>query len=368
MNQNNPPPLITHVYTADPSAHVFPSPNSESKTKRLYIYPSHDIPNPTPASDLGAQYAMNDYHVFSLPTLSTLPGPVPVTDHGVVLSLADIPWAKEQLWAPDAVRRGGKYYLVFPAKDKQGVFRIGVASGEKPEGPFVPEETWLGGEGVGGIDPAVFVDSTPGDGEEEEEEEEEGEAYVYFGGVWGGQLQCWRKKDSDSDSEEGGWIFDEAILKSGIGEPSGAGTRALFPRVAKLSKDMKTLLTPVLELQILSPEPGNPPIRADDHTRRFFEASWMHKRNSTYYFSYSTGDTHYIVYATGTSPLGPFTYRGRILEPVVGWTTHHSIVEFEGRWWIFYHDCEISEGVSHLRNVKVREIGYDEEGGIFLVD
>lgn len=94
----------------------------------------------------------------------------------------------------------------------------------------------------------------------------------------------------------------------------------------------------------------------------------MHKYNGTYYFSYSTGDTHYIVYATGESPFGPFRYRGRILEPVLGWTTHHSIVEFGGRWWIFYHDCELSKGVSHLRSVKVREIGYDDQGDIYLVD
>ena len=46
--------------------------------------------------------------------------------------------------------------------------------------------------------------------------------------------------------------------------------------------------------------------------RRFFEASWMHKYNGTYYFSYSTGDTHFIMYATGTSPYGPFTIRGKI--------------------------------------------------------
>lgn len=93
----------------------------------------------------------------------------------------------------------------------------------------------------------------------------------------------------------------------------------------------------------------------------------MHKRGAKYYFSYSTGDSHYLVYAVGDSPLGPFTYAGRILEPVLGWTTHHSIVEFRDRWWLFYHDCEISKGVSHLRNVKVAEIFYDAEGKILPV-
>jgi hypothetical protein len=92
----------------------------------------------------------------------------------------------------------------------------------------------------------------------------------------------------------------------------------------------------------------------------------MHRYNGTYYFSYSTGDTHFLVYATGKSPWGPFTYRGKILDPVLGWTTHHSIVEFQGKWYLFYHDCELSEGVDHLRSVKVREIVYDEEGDIHL--
>src|SRR5690625_6819001 len=52
----------------------------------------------------------------------------------------------------------------------------------------------------------------------------------------------------------------------------------------------------------------------------------------------------------------PFTYRGVILEPVLGWTNHHSVVEVEGKWYLFYHDCELSEGVTHLRNMKMTEL------------
>ena len=88
----------------------------------------------------------------------------------------------------------------------------------------------------------------------------------------------------------------------------------------------------------------------------------MHKYNGKYYLSYSTGTTHYIVYATGDDPMGPFTYQGRILEPVIGWTTHHSIVEFEGKWYLFYHDCELSKGINHRRTVKFTELHYNEDG------
>ncbi|TDZ15499.1 Xylosidase/arabinosidase [Colletotrichum orbiculare MAFF 240422] len=320
------PPLITHLYTADPSAHVF--------NNRVYIYPSHDRETDIQFNDNGDQYDMADYHVFSL---SSLDPPSSVTDHGVVLKTSDVPWVKKQLWAPDAAYKNGTYYLFFPARDKHDIFRIGVATSPNPEGPFTPDPEPI--RGSYSIDPASFVDT-------------DGEAYLYFGGLWGGQLQCYQNGNDN---------FDASQL--GPKEPSGPGAVALGPRVAKLTQDMHQFASEVQEILILDPETGSP-IAADDHDRRFFEAAWVHKRGDVYYFSYSTGDTHYLCYATGTSPLGPFTYGGRILEPVLGWTTHHSIVEFEGRWWLFHHDCELSNGVDHLRSVKVKEIFYDEEGNI----
>ena len=90
----------------------------------------------------------------------------------------------------------------------------------------------------------------------------------------------------------------------------------------------------------------------------------MHKYNGLYYLSYSTGTTHYLVYAVGTSPKGPFTYKGRILEPVIGWTTHHSIVQFKDKWYLFYHDSSLSGGVNHLRCIKYTELKYNPDGTI----
>ncbi|KAJ6103305.1 Xylosidase/arabinosidase [Penicillium sp. IBT 16267x] len=334
----SPKPLITHLYTADPSAHVF--------NNKLYIYPSHDRETDIQFNDNGDQYDMNDYHVFSMDSPTG-----PVTDHGIVLSAKDVKWVSRQMWAPDAATKNGKYYLYFPARDKAGIFRIGVAVASKPEGPFAPEDSFIAGSYS--IDPASFVD-------------EDGEGYLYFGGLWGGQLQCWTNDAAaGGDDEMNGLIFDAS--KSGPQEPTGEGIVALCPRVAQLSDDMLSFVAPPRELQILAPETGEL-IQADDHDRRFFEAAWMHKYNGTYYFSYSTGDSHYLVYATGASPLGPFTYQGRILEPVLGWTTHHSIVEFQGKWYLFYHDCELSKGVDHLRSVKMREIVYDDEGKIHLAE
>ena len=106
------------------------------------------------------------------------------------------------------------------------------------------------------------------------------------------------------------------------------------------------------------------PLTAGDSERRFFEASWMHCYNGKYYFTYSNGDTHLICYAMGDNPYGPFTYQGVILTPVVGWTTHHSIVEYKGKWYLFHHDCVPSEGKTWLRSLKVTELTYNPDGTI----
>jgi hypothetical protein len=313
-------PLITSIFAADPSAHVFDG--------RIYIYPSHDIPSDAPSDDTGDQYDMRDYHVFSLDGFGS-----PAVDHGVALEIGGVPWASKAMWAPDASRKGGRYFLYFPAKDREGIFRIGVATGSSPEGPFAAESEPI--VGSFSVDPAVFVD-------------DDGSAYMYFGGLWGGQLQRWQGGAYDSERAE----------------PSG-DSPALGPRVARLSPDMLGFEGPVREAAILGE--GGRPLAAREKDKRFFEASWMHKREGKYYLSYSTGDTHFLACAVGSSPLGPFEYRGRILSPVLGWTTHHSIVDFQGRWYIFYHDASLS-GRDNLRTVKYQELRYDAMGDIVPMD
>ena len=118
---------------------------------------------------------------------------------------------------------------------------------------------------------------------------------------------------------------------------------------------------------VLLDEDGKP-ITVADNNRRFFEASWMHKYNGKYYFSYSTGDTHCICYAIGDNPYGPFTYKGKILTPVCGWTTHHSIVEYNGKWWLFHHDSKPSNATNRLRSLKVCELTYDKDGLIETIE
>ena len=272
---------------------------------------------------------MKDYHVFS--TEDIMHGPV--TDHGVVLSTEDIPWAGRQLWDCDIAEKDGKYYMYFPMKDRNDIFRLGVAIADRPEGPFMPLPNPM--YGSYSIDPAVFKD-------------DDGSHYIYFGGIWGGQLQRYRDNIA----------LENAYLPTG-NEP------ALPGRVVKLRDDMLQFdETP--RAVIIMDENGKP--LTADNPHRFFEASWMHKYQGKYYFSYSTGDTHLLCYATGDNPYGPFTYQGVILTPVVGWTTHHSIVEYKGKWYLFHHDCVPSGGKTWLRSLKVCELEYDEQGHIITID
>ena len=83
------------------------------------------------------------------------------------------------------------------------------------------------------------------------------------------------------------------------------------------------------------------------------------ERLGTYYMLYSTGTTHRIAYATATSAHGPFTYRGAILHPVWGWTTHGSAVEWRGLWYYFYHDSSCSGGETARRCVKATRMHFN---------
>ena len=140
-----------------------------------------------------------------------------------------------------------------------------------------------------------------------------------------------------------------------------ADAPAVPSMVVRMSDDVLQFAEAPHAVVILD-ENGEPMKAGDPH--RFFEASWMHKHNGKYYFSYSTGDSHYLCYAIGDTPYGPFKFQGVILDPVVGWTTHHSIVEYKGEWYLFYHDCVPSNDTTWLRSLKVQKLYYNEDGTI----
>ena len=317
-------PLTGEIYTADPSARVW-------EDGRIYIYASHDVDVPEELVGTADAFDMRDYRVLSMDR----PGG-PVTVHPVALDVADVPWAQRQMWAPDAAYKDGTYFLYFPAKDAGGIFRIGVATSSSPTGPFTPQAEPI--RGSYSIDPGILRD-------------DDGQHYMYVGGIWGGQLQNWRDGS-----------YDATVTQD---DPTPPDQPAIAPVVARMDDTMLQFAETPRRISIM--DEGGTPILAGDHDRRFFEGPWVFRRGNTYYFTYSTGDTHYLAYATGTSPYGPFTYRGRILEPVEGWTTHHSIAEVDGRWWLFYHDTQLS-GLTHLRNVKMTPLTFRADGSIVPVD
>jgi beta-xylosidase len=284
-------PIVTHMYTADPTARVFDG--------RLYVYPSHD-------RDTATWFTMDDWHVYSTADMKNW------TDHGVCLSLNDLSWAKKYAWAPDCVFRNGKYYFYYPT-DKD---YIGVGVGKKPYGPFTdPLNKPLLNRNTKGvictgdfIDPCVFVD-------------DDGSAYIYFG-----QNQA---------------------------------------NVVKLNDDMISFSDTV---RVLKGVEG------------FFEAAWMHKYKGKYYLSYSGPNPgrKKILYCVSDSPYGPFEFKGEILEPMNSCTNHHSIVEYKGQWYLFYHNsdlyfeqhpnekpvCDWSKPAPFRRSICVDYLYYNEDGTI----
>lgn len=280
-------PLISHVFTADPNAVVYGD--------RVYLYVSHDV-------DGQDGYDMVDYRAFSSRDL------VNWQDHGVVIDVESLPWAKN-LYAPGACTKNGKYYLYMP----NGGTSIGVAVADDPGGPFVDplghalitkdfpnaNVPWL-------FDPACFVD-------------DDGQAYLYFGG----------------------------------GDDRGQNAR-----VIRLNDDMTSLRDATA---------------TTIPTTAFFEASFVHKRAGTYYFTYSSdfsaGHSGALEYATSNSPMSGFVYRGQFLpnSPINnGNNNHGSIIDFQGNTYLFYHARKLQQalGVNKVNNrsVAVQRLEYDAAG------
>jgi beta-xylosidase len=227
------------------------------------------------------------------------------TDAGAPLDVTVFAWARPdaKAWAPEAAYRNGKYYFYAPV----GGDKIGVAVADNPRGPFTDargdalvDKARDANAGDEPIDPAVYVDGA-------------GQAYMYF------------------------------------------GTRV--PKVVKLKADMVTLDGPILDVKI----EGLPPT---DPKKMYGEAPFLHKRAKRYYFTFSTGWPGQIVYATGESPLGPFTYRGVVLDYLDISTNHQAIVEHEGTSYLFYHDKLLPGGDSHRRSIAITPLEYGSDGGM----
>jgi len=178
-------PIIRDQFSADPTARVF--------NGKVYLYPSHDIVAPLDKNLRKDWFCMEDYHVFSSENLTDW------TDHGVIVTQTKVPWltkANYDMWAPDCVFKNGKYYFYFPVAGK-----IGVATADKPEGPYTVLDKPV--TGAGGIDPVVLFDK-------------EGKAYIFTAG---GRIRVAKLKDNMIETDGQAQVIDNLPTKGLIEGP-----------------------------------------------------------------------------------------------------------------------------------------------------
>lgn len=271
---------------------------------RVYLYPSHDIPAP---ADFARKdwFCMADYHVYSSDNL------VDWVDHGVIVDQKHVPWVNDtsySMWAPDCNVKDGKYYFYFPAgqKPKPGQSFAGNAIGVAiADDPAGP---FIPQEepmaGIGGIDPCVFVD-------------DDGKAYL----AW-----------------------------------SGRGLQ-----VQQLSDDMLSVVGEPYNVSSVIPKGQT-------------EGPFLFKANGKYYYSYPWVEAgrECLAYAIADNPLGPYKFVGKIMEQDNDeehfcWTNHHSVINFQGHWYLFYHHNDYSPRFDKNRSACIDELFFNPDGTIQLV-
>ena len=293
-------PVIRDQFSADPTARVF--------NNKVYLYPSHDIM--PPAGQRQDWFCMEDYHVFSSENLTDW------TDHGVIVTQNKVPWVRPNsyaMWAPDCVYRNGKYYFYFPSAPAEGKgfgFGIGVAIADNPEGPFVPEPEPI--KGINGIDPCVLQAS-------------DGNAYIFWGAGRCAKLKPNMKELADDTPTE--------KVKFGEREFEMKGVNCLK---------------------------GLPSRQA--------EGPFAFEYNGNYYLTYPyvRDNTEVLGYAMSKNPMGPYEYKGLIMaEHANGcWTNHHSIINYKGQWYLFYHHNDFSPRDDKRRSVCIEKLYFNPDGTI----
>lgn len=293
-------PVIRDQFSADPTARVF--------NNKVYLYPSHDIM--PPAGQRQDWFCMEDYHVFSSENLTDW------TDHGVIVTQNKVPWVRPNsyaMWAPDCVYRNGKYYFYFPSAPAEGKgfgFGVGVAIADNPEGPFVPEPEPI--KGINGIDPCVLQAS-------------DGNAYIFWGAGRCAKLKPNMKELADDTPTE--------KVKFGEREFEMKGVNCLK---------------------------GLPSRQA--------EGPFAFEYNGNYYLTYPyvRENTEVLGYAMSKNPMGPYEYKGLIMaEHANGcWTNHHSIINYKGQWYLFYHHNDFSPRDDKRRSVCIEKLYFNPDGTI----
>ena len=100
----------------------------------------------------------------------------------------------------------------------------------------------------------------------------------------------------------------------------------------------------------------------------FKEGPYLFERKGIYYFTfpYVIRKTEKIAYATGDNPMGPFEYKGIIMDesPTGCWTNHHSIIEYKDQWYLFYHHNDLSPEFDKNRSIRADSLFFYDDGTI----
>ena len=98
------------------------------------------------------------------------------------------------------------------------------------------------------------------------------------------------------------------------------------------------------------------------------EGPFVFEREGKFYLTYPwvQDRTESLVYAMADSPLGPFEYKGKIMEKSLSecWTNHHSFVEYQGQWYLFYHHNDYSPDFDKNRSVRIDKVRFNPDGTI----
>jgi hypothetical protein len=300
-------PLFSDVYTADPAAFVY--------NCTFYINCGHDEGG-------GTGFVMNNWFILKSTDM------VNWTRIDKALAISAFKWSDSNAWAGQMVTKAGKFYWYVPI-NKIGScpnncgMAIGVAVGDSPEGPFkdalgkpliddVFEMSNMGftkdSDTPYTIDPTAYVD-------------DDGQAYMHYGS---------------------------------------------FGRVVhvNLGADMISVSGKMKEINLGC-------ISASDGKTCFFESSYLTKRNGKWYELFASGDNPSAInYSTADKPDGPWTAKGRIIDPLPttstdGATNHAGVAEFAGQWYITYHVSNgPNGGGTYHREVAIEKLNFNADGTI----
>ena len=272
---------------------------------KLYVYPSHDIKAPPGFKGKADWFVMPDYHVFSSDNLTDW------KDHGMIVWQTGVDWVDPNayaMWAPDCVYKDGKYYFYFPAIAKPDEKATGA--GEKPR-PGFRIGVAVADKPYGPFKPlATYIEGVRGI-DPNVLIDKDGTAYLYY---------------------SAGKIY-----------------------VAKLKPNMTEI-------------DGEPMVIDNLPTKGLLEGPFTFERNGIYYLTYPHVENKIerLEYATSNSPMGPFKQAGVILDESESgcWTVHHSILDWQGQTYLFYHDKDLSPGFDKNRAIRADKLFFNPDGSI----